>query len=334
MPPAIPPSTELTESWYCVIRRLKVWVNSPGSAPFRPYALLVVDLDSGLVLDARAFESCPTAAEVFSELTDLMGDRVPRAVLFEDSGWMAKMQPELERIAIDAGLHDDPDGTEMIVTSLETHLRGGREELPALLDQPGATLNTVGAFFSAAADCYRAAPWGEFSDADLINVWVGEQLQPACVSILGNAGIQYGFSVYWNAEQLQWMFEQDPDNHGVLPADGIHALYYEGITAVAFPDLEALEAYEWPVAGERAYPMPVIMYPGGLVMRPDADQLRWYESLLLALPQVMLHYLRTDRFGALLPFDAEMPVNTSGGFCLVRVQYPAEITVSGPPDLG
>lgn len=320
-----------TESWYCVIRRLKVWINSPGRAPFRPYALLVANLESGLLLEAKAFESCPEAAELFAALTELMVDFRPRAVLFEDSRWMAKMQPELEHIEVETGLHDDPTGTEVMVTSLETHLRGGRAELPALLDQSGATLNTVGAFFSAAADCFRAAPWSEFTDADLLNVWVGEQYQPACVSVLGNAGIQYGLSVYWSAEQLQWMFEQDPDNHGVLPAEGLHALYYEGMTAVAFADLEALEAYEWPVAGESAYPMPVILYPGGPVGRPDVDQLRWYESFLLALPQVMLHSLRTDHYGVLMPFDAEIPVNTSGGFYLVRVQYPAGNGPGEPP---
>ncbi|HZW04244.1 MAG TPA: hypothetical protein VFF68_09975 [Anaerolineaceae bacterium] len=316
------------EIWYCVIRQLKVWVNSPERRPFRPYALLVLNLDSGLMIEGEAFETAPEPADVFDSLADLMmghpeAPSRPQAVLFEESRWMARMLSGLERIEIETGLHDDPTGTDTMVSELETHLRGGRAELPALLDQPGASVQTVGAFFSAAAACYTAAPWQELSDADLLRVWVGPQAQPALVSVLGNAGIQYGLSVYWSIEQMQRVYAQTGDEHDSLPAEGLHALFYEGMNAVAFADLEAMEAYGWPVAGETAYPMPVILYPGGGIDRPGAEQLQWYESLLLALPEIVRHHLHADSLGELAPLDTEITVNTSGGFCLVRVQYPA-----------
>jgi hypothetical protein len=313
------------ENWYLIIRQLRVWIHPAGQTPYRPYALIVENLNDGLLLHGEVAERYPTQPELIDYLSKVMLSKVnparrPAAILVDDAQLMTALLPGLEKMGISTGRYENQESTDAMIRDLEQHMRRGASELPALCSQPGVTETLLAGLFSAAAAYYQAAPWAVLSDADLLKVQVGDEYDSATVSVLGKAGIQHGLAVHWDWQKVTETQEFSDVMLPPLPPEGIDAFYFDAINLLAFDDLDLLIARGWPVAAPTAYPAPLVLFPGGGVERPNAAVLLWYESVLLALPELVRKHVHLDDLGELLPFQVEIPVHTSSGFRLVQIE--------------
>lgn len=106
------------------------------------------------------------------------------------------LRRHLEGAGIEVRLTDQLPVLEAVVVEVaemfDTHAGGP----PSLLDAHGMTIERVRAFADAAA-CYRAAPWRNLSDTDLIQI---ESPQPprgmACLVVRGAGRSTYGWGLY------------------------------------------------------------------------------------------------------------------------------------------
>ncbi len=85
-------------------------------------------------------------------------------------------------------------------------------------------------------------------------------------------------------------------------------------------DLEAIQQYQWPLAGEDAYPLPVT-YLRTKVNRPDKAELSFYAAVLRAIPVFVDRELTPDGAGDYLPVEAEVEVNTQAGPVRIAITY-------------
>ncbi|MBI4769498.1 MAG: hypothetical protein HY784_03555, partial [Chloroflexi bacterium] len=100
-------------------------------------------------------------------------------------------------------------------------------------------------------------------------------------------------------------------------------MFYEGISALPFDDLDALEEHGWEVADDQAYPVPVFFWRDKGLRRPDPTELAWLEVALRAIPELVRDHLRPDGKGDYQPLDLTLTVPTHAGDKLAQAKYPA-----------
>ena len=79
-----------------------------------------------------------------------------------------------------------------ILYSLQSEIFSNENDIPGLLDQPGVKPLLVGKLFEAAGFFYRAQPWINLVNEDLVAIRVGDQSEPYYCSVMGIAGQEYG----------------------------------------------------------------------------------------------------------------------------------------------
>jgi len=115
----------------------------------------------------------------------------------------------------------------------------------------------------------------------------------------------------------------DPEEHSrLIPW---FSLVFEEPTAMSFDDLDAIEKYGWPVAGERAYPVTIKTTPPGSHFDiPGTLEMLWLAATLRVLPGFAITHLRADQ-GLYRPTEAT--------YSLPGVHAGQEITLRYPVSL-
>ena len=157
----------------------------------------------------------------------------------------------------------------------------GRKPIPGLLSILGVSVPLVAELFAAAADYYRLAPWRWMENWIPIEVRYPPEGRPRYALVLGGGGEIFGLSLYESLADLDVVFERtEPDQPFSRPI-GWFSLVLDEATGMSFADLDAMEQYHWPVAGEKAYPMVLKATPkndwGEL---PSASELAWLAAAL------------------------------------------------------
>jgi hypothetical protein len=183
------------------------------------------------------------------------------------------------------------------------------------------TADQVAGFFSAAAFYYRQAAWRWLSDSQPVAVRYPPAGRRRYAVLMGNAGIEYGLAAYGSWSVLQAVYAgRRPESLGP-GAKGL-AVMYDEITGLPFDDLDDLEAHGWGVAGEQAYPVPVVLPPKDILQRPGVRELGWLEAVLRAIPVFVQEHVLTSE-GGLRPAAAAVEVPVTSGMALVDLQFPA-----------
>jgi tetratricopeptide (TPR) repeat protein len=324
---------QLAESWYVAIPKLRVWIAPPNEDPWQPYAVIVLNLDTGKLNKVEAASAPPDPEQLMKILLDVMqkpsketGQKPhrPQQILIAEAALANALAPKLDKIGVKTGHEPHLEGIDELVQELEDHLRGGPEH-PGLLSVKGVTPELAGGLFAAAAEFYRAAPWVSLTDQHTLAIKVTPEKQPRFVQVMGNGGVEYGLAMYkkWADVERIYSFADNPLE--VLPASGGHSFFFDAIDHLPFADLEAIEKYGWEVADKRAYPTPLIYNRNGQVNRPGQADLRWYEAALWAIPRFVDEFLKSGPAGDYVPVEATFPVPTHAGETIVHIKYPGGV---------
>lgn len=324
------------ETWHLLIQQLRIWITPPDEEPWRPYIVLVLNIESGVL---QFFELVPERPAP-EQLQDILWRAMqqppknvgqkphrPARVQFEEAAPAQTLKPALEKLNIEVQVHPRFDEMNELIVDMEENMRGGPEN-PGLLSVKGVTTDLVGGVFAAAADFYRAEPWVQLTDQHPLAIRVLPEQQPRLAIVMGNAGMEYGLAVYRRWEDVERLYGFVDDPMEAIPPDGAHSLFFGRINEVPFADLEAIEQYGWEIADNQAYPIPIIYTPNDKARRPTKADLQWYEAALRAIPIFVRDYLKPDpqaggRPYAYQPVEVEFTVPARAGEVEVHVKFPA-----------
>jgi len=322
--------SQTADLWYCAVRRLRTWieVKENNEKYFRPWLLVMVDMNTGHMLNLEVLQDDPTPQELLQALFKAMikpakgsgSPHRPAEIHFEDRAKVEGLRPRLEEIGVGVSYKPQRKLIDELIESVQKDVFGGDEaDFPGLLKQPGVKPEMVGQLFEAAAYFYHAQPWINLVDVDLLAIRVGSQAE-YIVSVMGNAGQEYGLSVFLNWHEVESFFTaKNPAD--AQPPQGRHVFFFNPPPMVSFDDLDAIEKYGWELPAPDLHPTPLIFTPD-TVLRPKAEMLRWYEAALRALPVFVEQHLVTYPDGSHPAVEATLMVQTSAGETAVLIRYP------------
>jgi len=317
--------------WYFAIRKLRAWITPEGEEPVRPYLIITLNLSTGMILDLTVGEKPdPQKAKdtLFAAITRpqkklKIQPQRPTWIFFEERELLQALTPALQEISVETKHSPQTEYLDEIVKELEAHLRGDQPEISGLLAGKKVTAKMVGNLFEAAADFFRAAPWVQLANEDVLAIRIPPQNKPFYVTVMGQGGVEYGLALYKHWADVEQMY--GPHDHPLetLPPGGSHSLLFNEITEVPFDDLEAIEKYGWVVAGPQAYPVPIIFVPPDQVRRPEGEEISWYEAALRAIPEFIQKHWTVNSQGEALPVEGKILVMAATGQVTVEIKYPA-----------
>lgn len=318
------------ETWCFAVRRLRTWIAPEGEDPYRPFLNITFNLSEGIIQNFELGEK-PIALKAQESLFSAMRKPIkginvkphrPTRIYFEDRELVEALAPALQEIGIESRYRPQ-NIMNQLVKELEEHLNEGQPEIPGLLSQRKVTAKAVASLFNSAADFYRAAPWVQLDNEDVLSIQLPSQKRPYYAIVMGQGGVEYGLALYkrWEDVERQFLYSDDPEE--TIPPDGLNSFFFNPIHEVPFDDLEAIERYGWEVAGQEAYPVPLVFIPPDKVQRPDREVLLWYEAALRAIPIFARDHILRDAEGDINPVEVEIPVTISTGLVTVQIKYPA-----------
>jgi hypothetical protein len=109
------------------------------------------------------------------------------------------------------------------------------------------------------------------------------------------------------------------------------ALLFGEAIETPFDDLDLIEAYDWPVAGRSAYPLPLQVGLSERLTRPGKSDLLRLEAALLAIPRFVREHMRAHEE---LPRPAKetLTIRMADGEDRIHLRYPVPGFERGPED--
>lgn len=319
------------DSWLFAIRRLHTWILSKRKEPFRPFLMIAINRSSDIIRGSALMEKSNIQGArkvLFSAMTHSSKEletkpQRPARVIFEDRDLLQALAPGLQKIGVQATCYPHNEQLDAMLKDLEANLNESQPDIPGLLSGNKITPQVVGDLFNAAAEFYRAAPWIQLSNDDILSIRVLPQKEPNYVSVMGQAGVEYGMALYLQWADVERMYVSHEHPMELIPSEGSHSFLFNEITEISFDDLDAIEKYGWPVADKKAYPFPAIFEPARHVRRPDREEILWYECVLRAIPEFILDHMKKNTNGELKHIEARILVSTSTGQKTVEIKFPA-----------
>ena len=332
----------LEDTWLVGTPRLRAWLKEGDGPAQRPYLVLIASGSTGLLCGTSLLPEKPTAAQVADTLFNAM-KRPPRQlgkahrpqrIALADAALLEPLKVLLKEAGLDTEVIavDLPAAFDEIVRELEEHLRGGEQDIPAMLELPKVTVRLLRGVFEAAAGFYRAAPWVRLSNDQVIAVRHPDEPDFRYAVVMGQGGVEYGLVMYrdWN-EVLDHSLSDDDPFSGLLERSW-NSISYDTADRLPFADLDAIEENDFDIAAAEAYPVGVVIEGQGQVRRPTRREWEWYEAALRVIPVVVREHLHADSSGDYEPFETGIEVKTGSGSWKVGVKYPAgELPVEEQP---
>ncbi len=314
------------EVWESTVRRMRAWITPRNQAPHRPYIVLAVS-QTGKVIGSDIIEDVPSPNQVLNVLAKAMrhpalgsGRKHRPAVIYMDGEALVKrLAPQLQEVGIRCEYRHTLRRVDEALLSMEQFMTK-REPIPGLLKLPGVTPHLVEGLFEAAAFFYREAPWRWINDSHPIEVRYPPDGRLHYAIVMGHGGETYGLSVYNSPDDLRELYAGVPPERVIGQMEWI-ALLFGKVMEMPFDDLDDMEKYGWPVAGELAYPLPIRVTRSGQPARPGKSELLWLEAALLAIPTFVRDYMQADR-GFPRPAEDTLTVTMADGEDTVRLHYP------------
>ncbi|HWM85977.1 MAG TPA: hypothetical protein VNO33_09070 [Kofleriaceae bacterium] len=247
--------------WVGGIVSFPSYVTGEGE-PYRPAALLWVEVDSGLIVGTqlvRPDRALDTAAASFTEAA-----REPHAGAARVPERVRVATPELfealvDRIGdVEVVLGPTPE-LDPVIASMRAHMRreqdGADEEVHYV--QGDVSADDVARMFRAAARFYQLQPWRIFP-ADGF-AWVSCELLgivDGALCVVGQMGESFGFALFRSVEAAVAFTEAaEANDRGRAAAIPEHLMFSYDDRATIGPALAAeIDAHGWQIAGPRAYP--------------------------------------------------------------------------------
>jgi tetratricopeptide (TPR) repeat protein len=274
--------------WQAGMRQLPSWVDEGGER-YRPWAVLVISRESGIVLAHDLFPARPSPDQLWDILAravqqPLEGDphRPTEIQASPAEAWEA-LNLDLQDIDVDSDFSDELDPLDSVLDGLSEHM--AEDEPPGLLDVPGITPEQVSRFYQAAAEFYRKAPWRSLGYEAVIKVECDRfESGPWYAIIMGQAGMTFGLTLYDDLRLLQKLFAGNASDEENARQTVALTVTFVDENELSPADLEAAEQHGWEVARPEAYPN-LFRKERGMSMRPPlAWEMRLMEGCLRAVP--------------------------------------------------
>ncbi len=323
------------DAWFIGTRKLDITIaNDPGE----PHLVFVISHDTGGIVAFQLCMGAPEAADVREALTGAMRNPAvpglkpsrPHVLVCAEPAlgrWLAEFVVA-EDLDIELGEMALPAEVDAMLREMETTLRGPNP-LPPLTEIAGATPDLFAGFFAAAAAFYRAAPWVALNNRQTLAVRHPAEKDYRFIVVMGQGGIEYGLSVFGRWDDVVRLFDEADSPLERMAADGTHSFTYESKRDMPPGDVEVIQRHKWPVAGAKAYPLAFVVNRRGAVSRPTAEDLRWYEAALRAIPLFVREHLQSDGHGDYRSVTTTINVPTYAGEVAVAVKYPGGILPLG-----
>ncbi len=195
------------------------------------------------------------------------------------------LRHHLEGAGIEVRLTDRLPMLEAAVLEIADLVNSRAAGPPSLLHKQGMTIERVRAFADAAAAFYRAAPWRNLSDTDLIQI---ESPKPprgmACLVVLGAGRSMYGLGLYPSqAAYDRFLRAGQAGEYGADITAGLAQVTFDPVEELPVADAVLWAEHQLPVAGDRAYPLVMKHVREGEFTRPSKRELAFLEGVLRAL---------------------------------------------------
>lgn len=233
-----------------------------GDFSFRPDLILWLELPAGMLLattvvNPRDPASAAESLEQVLHHPDEGPPRRPRRIRVADERFAEELSGATDGIPIviapvpelDAAFHE-LEAMEMASRATEpSYLVDG--EIPAPL---------VEALFETASLLFRAAPWRQISDQQVLRVDIPHfGVDRAVLCVIGAAGENFGLLLFNSlADYDSFIYEppEEDEAHDEQPDRGVtlRSLSFDAKQDLPPSLLREIEQHRWPVAGPNAYP--------------------------------------------------------------------------------
>jgi hypothetical protein len=281
----------------------------------------------GRVRGTEILEAKPTLPQVINVLAKAMrhptpgsgGKRRPTVIQLDDPVLTEELAPELMKVDVSCEFRHALPEAEQALQALERFL-GHEGMIPSLLSAPGVTPFMIRGLFEAAAYFYHEAPWRWIDDMTPIEIHYPVDGQPRYAVVMGHGGQTYGLAVYNSTDVLRETYAGKPPDQ-LIGRERWTALLFGEAIETPFDDLDAIEAYNWPVADKCAYPLPLQVGSSERPTRPGKSDLLRLEAALLALPRFVREHMRARQE---LPRPAEetLTIVMADGEDRIHLRYP------------
>jgi tetratricopeptide (TPR) repeat protein len=310
------------DDWQADFRQLPGWIQV-GGQKVRPWAILVASQSHDLVLAHDMAKEEPPAALLWDTVVTAMrqpaaGESHRPTVLQVRPGepWDS-LRSAFEDIGVSLEATEELGLMDTLLEELVEHLGVRRD--PGLLDVPGVTPERAAAFYEAAAQFYRRAPWRKVGYESAIRVECSRfQSGPWYAVLMGQSGLTFGLTLYEDLNLLRRLWASDlGDEENARQSVATTVMFGEEVD-VPVGDVEAARRYGWLVAGPEAYPS-AFHKERGLSMRPPlAWELELLKGCLRAVPDFVDRRRQDD------PTAEEVTVPAAGGELKMTLAWVAE----------
>lgn len=287
--------------WLCTVRRAPFWIMPKKQPPYRPYVVLVIDQDTGMIRQTKTLNERPAPETLLEILFKVMRGTLlslgrgvrPARILLDDAELVQAITPPLEALDIRCERRASLPQIDAALLEMEAQMTR-REPIPGLLSIPGVSAPLVAELFAAAADYARQKPWRWIENWTPIEIHYPLDGGARFALVLGSSGEIFGLSLYESLADLDVLFSrataEEPHSR---PLTWL-SLVLEEATAMSFADLDAIEKHNWPVAAENAYPLVFKTTSGedAWGKLPAASELYRLTAALRTIPGFVSQHLR------------------------------------------
>jgi len=319
------------DTWLCTVRHAPLWVFPKKLPPYRPFLLMVFNQETESILIADLSTERPSPDVVLKSLFKAMQGTLlslgrksrPTNILIDDAELVQAIAPQLTELEIRcsfrAALPEIHDALREMDES-----SNGREPIPGLLSIPGVSVPLVAELYAAAAEYYTLKPWRWMDNWMPIEIRFPPEGRARYALVLGGGGETFGISLYESLADVEAMLSRTDVNQPFSHPFSWLSVVLDEATGMAMDDLDAIEQYNWPVAGPHAYPLVLKATPGNdWAQIPNASELTWLTAALRAIPDFLSRHLRADR-GQPHPAQATSLLTGVYGNQSIFLRFPAQ----------
>jgi hypothetical protein len=325
------PQTDAT--WECAARKTRSWVDDGKNAPYRPPIVMVIERESHLILANDMAERTIDADRVLQTLlnaivrpmggmmqlaSQLMPPARPAQILFEDEAIVQALQPILAELGIRVAHATSLPAVDDALQEMQHFLHPG-QQVPPVVQTVDADAPMLMEFFETADRFYRAEPWEQLWNGDIIEVRFSS-FEPMFCSVMGNGGREFGLVFYNSTHDVAEVLSGRHPRR--LPKGMVWlSCSFDEAPHAAFDDLDFMEAHGIELADEYAYPAAYSVTLPETVNPLSLGELQMVAATMRVLPQfVVAHMFATE--GEPQPAQASFGLPAEYGGQTISLAYP------------
>jgi hypothetical protein len=216
-------------------------------------------------------------------------------ISLDDAALVQACAPQLAGLGIRCELRASLPQINNALLELEAQANK-REPIPSLLSIQGVSVPLVAELYAASAEFYQQAPWRWIENFAPIEVrYPADSERVRYALVLGSGGESFELSLYESLTDLDVVFSRTREQPTSRPITWT-SLILDEATVMSFEDLDAIERYGWPVAGDKAYPLAMKATSGTDKSEiPTASELAWLAAAMRATPIFLRQHLHAER---------------------------------------